>query len=79
MATAEQIPPAPQPEATAPARPGQRTYTCPECDHTLRVVGRGRHQLYFPDGEQTLRDPVMDGRCPTCGHDLSARYGASRA
>ncbi len=73
MATAEQIPSSSQPATITPSRPGQRTYTCPECGHTLRVFGRGRHQLYFPDEDASLGDPVMDGVCPDCGRALPGK------
>ena len=41
-------------EVTAtPREPDSRpTYSCPECGHVLRVVGLGRHRVYFELGEE---------------------------
>jgi hypothetical protein len=68
------------PERTAPSgQPdARRTYSCPECEHVLRVSGLGRHRVYFElDGDQS-DDPVMNGVCPVCGHGLPGKNGAGR-
>jgi endogenous inhibitor of DNA gyrase (YacG/DUF329 family) len=45
------------------------TWSCPECGQEFRYTGEGRHRVYWvidagPD------DPVLEGRCPRCGHPL---------
>jgi hypothetical protein len=47
-----------------------RTYSCPECEHVLRVSGLGRHRVYFELSDERSQDPVMDRVCPVCGHGL---------
>jgi hypothetical protein len=45
-------------------QPEQR-WTC-ECGAQYRVVGVGRHRVYWPvDGDQ--REAVMSSECPQCG------------
>jgi transcription elongation factor Elf1 len=63
------------PEPLAPAgRPDlRRTYTCPECGHVLRVVGLGRHRVYFELTDERADDPVMNRVCPACGHSLPGK------
>ena len=53
--------------------PGFRTYTCPECEHVLRVSGLGRHCVYFELDDARLADPVMNRVCPECGHGLPGK------
>lgn len=53
------------------ARPA---YTCPECGHVLRVSGLGRHRVFFELDDERADHPVMDRRCPQCGHGLPAKY-----
>jgi DNA-directed RNA polymerase subunit RPC12/RpoP len=48
----------------------RRTYSCPECEHVLRVFGGGRHRVYFETDNKRLDDPVMNRVCPACGHGL---------
>jgi hypothetical protein len=48
-------------------------YTCPQCEHVLRVVGLGRHRVYFEPTDQLLDDPVMDRVCPSCGLGLPGK------
>jgi hypothetical protein len=62
----------------SPARPPQgREYVCVHCGHVLAMSGGGRHRVYFePDDERRL-DPVMDGRCPECGHGLPGKNSSS--
>jgi hypothetical protein len=63
------------PELLAPAaRPdSRRTYTCPECEHVLRVSGLGRHRVYFELDDERSDDPVMNRVCPACGHGLPGK------
>jgi hypothetical protein len=59
MASATLIAP---PEPLTPARrPDPRsTYSCPECEHALRVSGLGRHRVYFELDDDRSLDPVMN-------------------
>jgi uncharacterized protein YlaI len=50
-----------------------RTYSCPECEHVLRVSGLGRHQVYFELDEEGSHDPVMNRVCPVCAHGLPGK------
>ncbi|HEX3833757.1 MAG TPA: hypothetical protein VHW04_17390 [Solirubrobacteraceae bacterium] len=68
MATATQAP---------PVVAGTRTYDCPECDHELRVFGRGRHRMHFALIDEHLDGPVMDSACPESGHALPGKTGTS--
>jgi len=65
-------PPEPLAQATvkADSRP---TYTCPECEHVLRVSGLGRHRVYFELDDERAADPVMNRVCPACGHGLPGK------
>jgi DNA-directed RNA polymerase subunit RPC12/RpoP len=71
---------APPAETAAPAgtvtsrKPAARkTYSCPECEHVLRVSGLGRHRAYFECSDEFSHDPVMDRVCPECGHGLPGK------
>ncbi len=66
------------PAAEALATPSQsdrrRTYSCPECEHVLRVSGIGRHRVYFElSDERSSHDPVMNRVCPACGQLLPGK------
>jgi ssDNA-binding Zn-finger/Zn-ribbon topoisomerase 1 len=54
----------------APDRGG---YVCPQCGHTLRVFGGGRHRVYFEPTNTALDDPIMNGKCPECGLGLPGK------
>lgn len=47
-------------------------YRC-ECGHVLRVLGVGRHRVYFELGDMRLDDPVMNRACPECGRGLPGK------
>ena len=51
----------------------RRTYTCPQCEHVLRVTGLGRHRVFFEMDNERLDDPVMNRVCPMCGHRLPGK------
>ena len=51
----------------------RRTYSCPECEHVLRVSGLGRHRVYFECSDERSHDPVMNRVCPACGHGLPGK------
>lgn len=51
----------------------RRTYSCPECEHVLRVSGLGRHRVYFELSDERSDDPVMNRVCPACGHILPGK------
>ena len=53
-----------------PARRGD--HRC-ECGHILRVLGGGRHRVYFEPSDASLGDPVMNRTCPQCGRDLPGK------
>ena len=75
MATATLIAP---PERHAPSRRPDRgrTYSCPECEHVLRVSGLGRHRVYFELEDDRAVDPVMSRVCPGCAHGLPGKSSA---
>jgi hypothetical protein len=50
-----------------------KTYSCPECEHALRVSGLGRHRVYFELDDERSHDPVMNRVCPACGHGLPGK------
>jgi hypothetical protein len=50
-----------------------RTYSCPECEHVLRVSGLGRHRVYFESSDAWSHNPVMNRVCPACGHGLPGK------
>jgi hypothetical protein len=56
--------------ATLDAR---RTYTCPHCQHVLRVAGLGRHAVYFELTDERLDDPIMDRVCSQCRTPLPGK------
>ena len=47
-------------------------YRC-ECGHVLRVFGGGRHQVYFEPANAPMHDPIMNGRCSSCGRGLPGK------
>jgi hypothetical protein len=63
------------PERRAPSGKLDRgaTYSCPECGHTLRFSGLGRHRVYFELDDARSEDPVMSRVCPACGHGLPGK------
>jgi hypothetical protein len=63
----------PAPSGLPDARP---TYSCPECQHVLRVSGLGRHRVYFELDHDQSDDPVMNRVCPACGHRLPGKNAA---
>lgn len=72
--------PIPRPTSSAAPEPGsRRTYDCSACGHMLRVVGSGRHQVYFEPGDERLDNPVMNRVCPACGHDLPGKNSSGRS
>jgi hypothetical protein len=50
-----------------------KVYSCPECEHGLRVSGLGRHRLYFELDDEGSHDPVMNRVCPVCRHGLPGK------
>lgn len=63
----------------APPRPttiGQQNarplYRC-TCGHGLRVIGTGRHRVYFSPANVAMDDPVMNRACPECGRGLPGK------
>jgi hypothetical protein len=71
-------PPEPDALASTPSNPEPRaTYSCPECEHVLRVSGGGRHRVYFELIDvRWSHDPVMNRVCPGCGHGLPGKNTA---
>jgi hypothetical protein len=51
----------------------RRTYSCPQCEHVLRVTGLGRHRVFFEMDNDRLDDPVMNRVCPVRGHRLPGK------
>ena len=51
----------------------RQSYGCPECEHGLRVFGRGRHRVYFQLADDRLDEPVMNRVCPGCGCGLPGK------
>jgi ribosomal protein S27AE len=65
---------APPERLASAANPDPRpTYSCPECGHTLRVSGLGRHRVYFELTNEWANHPVMNRVCPACGHGLPGK------
>jgi ssDNA-binding Zn-finger/Zn-ribbon topoisomerase 1 len=62
-------------ESVTPSRhrDARQTYRCPDCEHGLRVFGRGRHRVYFELGDERFGEPVMNGVCPACGQGLPGK------
>jgi DNA-directed RNA polymerase subunit M/transcription elongation factor TFIIS len=54
----------------------KRIYTCPECEHVLRVSGLGRHRVYFELTDERSDDAVMNRVCPVCEHGLPGKNRA---
>jgi hypothetical protein len=67
--------PAPPERLAASSSHPARTYTCPCCDHVLRVFGIGRHRVYL-ELEADPSDPVMNRACPACGEPLPGKSAA---
>lgn len=63
------------PERTAtPRKPDLRpTHSRPKRGHVLRVIGLGRHRVYFELADDRSYDPVMNRACPECGHGLPGK------
>jgi hypothetical protein len=40
-----------------------------DCGQAFRVVGTGRHRVYWPDGAER-GEPVLSGACPACERPL---------
>jgi hypothetical protein len=72
MASAALIAP---PDRLTPTRQPdpRRTHTSPECGHSLRVSGLGRHRVYFELDDERSDDPVINRVCPACGHGLPGK------
>ena len=65
---------APPDRLTSTSEPDPRpAYTCPECGHMLRVLGLGRHRVYFELDDERSDDPVMNRVCPACGYGLPGK------
>jgi ribosomal protein S27AE len=63
------------PAVLAPPRRRQLIdrYTCPQCEHVLRVSGLGRHRVYFELDDGGAAELVMNRVCPECGHALPGK------
>jgi len=71
MAGATLIAPAEAPVVSGGS--GRRAeYRC-GCGHVLRVLGGGRHRVYFEPGNARLDDPVMNRVCRACGRGLPGK------
>lgn len=68
--TRETLVPLLEPPMTPAGRDSRQTYSCPKCEHGLRVSGLGRHRVYFELDDDRAADPVMNRVCPECGHSL---------
>lgn len=65
---------APPERLLPPADPQlRRLHTCAECGHVLRVLGLGRHRVYFELDDQRSDHPIMDRVCSTCAHGLPGK------
>ena len=64
-------------EALAPNRGVviRGAYQC-QCGHVLRVIGGGRHAIFFEPGDAGLEDPIMNRVCPNCGRGLPGKGDA---
>ncbi len=47
-------------------------YRC-GCGHVLRVIGGGRHRVYFEPTNMRLDNPAMNRVCPECGRGLPGK------
>ena len=54
----------------APSPDPRQTYSCPECEHVLRVSDLGRHRAQFELTDERADEPVMNRVCRVCGHGL---------
>jgi hypothetical protein len=69
--------PAPSSDLALTDRPARSMYRC-ECGYTLRVIGGGRHRVYFTLADTgRFDDPVMNRVCPGCGQALPGKNGPS--
>ena len=76
LATAPVETPTPAAKAIEPpsVEPDRRpTYNCTACGHVMRVIGLGRHRVYFEPTDHRREDPIMNRRCPGCGHSLPGK------
>jgi hypothetical protein len=64
-------------QAPAPGRGLVRggAYEC-ECGQVLRVVGGGRHAVFFTSGSTGADDPIMNRVCPGCARGLPGKGSA---
>jgi ribosomal protein S27E len=67
----------PEAPTWAPEPHQVREYACVQCGHVLVMSGGGRHRVYFEPDDERRVDPVMDGRCPECGHGLPGKSSSS--
>lgn len=50
---------------------GARIWRC-ECGAAYRIVGSGRHRIYWPL-DAPPGEPIIDGRCASCGRALPGK------
>jgi hypothetical protein len=55
---------------TEPSPAPEHFFTC-ACGAEYRIVGSGRHRVYWPVGGDE-REAVMSSECPSCGRPLDA-------
>ena len=72
MAGATLIAPA-EPLAASTEFDPRHIYSCPDCEHLLRVSGLSRHRVFFEVSDARSEDPVMNRVCPACGHGLPGK------
>jgi len=60
----------PRPLANPQLRP---PYTCPECEHVLRVSGLGRHRVYSELEDKRSDHPIINRVCSACGYGLPGK------
>ena len=56
--------------------PDPKSYSCPQCEHVLRVSGLGRHRVYFDQPDGQAENAVINRVCPECGHGLPGKNRA---
>ena len=62
-------PAGPVPTSATAAEGVAHEWRCESCGQPFRISGEGRHRIYWlPDAAPG--DPVLDGRCPSCGTPL---------